>query len=182
MTQTQNLSTFDFNETPVRVIDREGEPWFVLRDVCAVLEHTNPSKAASELDEDEKGLTNGYTLGGTQQLLIVSESGLYSLIFTSRMERAREFKRWVTKEVLPSIRKTGAYSAAGVQHLSSAEEEQVQGIINHLMAAIGDKREGKLTNGDAACLANLCCQFLKAYDVKLRLRAGSGAIAGGLTA
>lgn len=96
-----------------RIVDRNGEPWFVLADVCRVLEIGNPSQAASRLDEDEKAtLINdeGRPGDGAQSFTIINESGLYSLILTSRKPSAKRFKKWVTSEVLPSIRKTGGYT------------------------------------------------------------------------
>lgn len=78
-------------------------------DVCAVLEHTNPTKAVLRLEEDEKGLTTIQGAFGSQDLNVVNESGLYNLIFTSRKPQAKAFRRWVTGEVLPSIRRTGRY-------------------------------------------------------------------------
>ncbi len=97
-----------------------GEPWFVAKDVCAALDITNPRDAIKKmLDDDERGVANfytpanGYQGGGEQQLNVVNESGLYNLIFRSRKPEARAFRKWVTNEVLPSIRRTGAY---GVEH------------------------------------------------------------------
>ena len=93
-----------------RVINRSGNPWFVLVDVCKKLEIANPADAASRLDTDEKdtlGIADG--MGRTRPMTIINESGLYSLILTSRKEAAKRFKKWVTGEVLPSIRMTGAY-------------------------------------------------------------------------
>lgn len=104
------LETFDFNSMPVRVMDRDGQPWFVAADVCRVLELSNPSMACEGLDEDEKGISSADTLGGSQQMRIISESGLYALIFKSRKAEARKFRRWVTSEVLPAIRRTGGYA------------------------------------------------------------------------
>ncbi|NGM39033.1 Bro-N domain-containing protein [Methylobacterium sp. DB0501] len=92
-----------------RVLDRGGDPWFVLTDVCRKLEIGNPSDAAKRLDDDEKGVATIDTPGGRQPATIISESGLYSLILTSRKEGAKAFRKWVTSEVLPSIRKTGSY-------------------------------------------------------------------------
>lgn len=85
------------------------DPWWVLADVCAVTDHTDPSKAAERLDADEKGTTIIRTLGGAQEMLIVSEPGLYKLLQTSRKPIAKRFDRWVRHEVLPQIRKTGGY-------------------------------------------------------------------------
>lgn len=108
----QEIVPFQFESLPVRIISGDDdEPWFVLADVCRVLEHSNPAVAASRLDDDEKGVSNVYTPGGTQVLTIINESGLYSLILTSRKDSAKRFKKWVTSEVLPAIRKTGSYNA-----------------------------------------------------------------------
>lgn len=106
-----NIIPFSFEETAVRVIDGNDGPWFVAADVCAVLEHSDTSKAVSRLDDDERGTNIVRTPSGDQRMLIINESGLYSLILTSRKPSAKRFKKWVTSEVLPSIRKTGQYSA-----------------------------------------------------------------------
>lgn len=100
----------DEDETDFRVIDRNGEPWFVLSDVCSKLGISQPASAARGLDDDEKGVLTMHTPGGPQKKRIVNESGLYSLILTSRKPEAKRFKKWITSEVLPSIRKTGRYS------------------------------------------------------------------------
>ena len=94
----------------IRVIMRLGDPWFVASDACKCLELTNVSKACQTLDEDEKGITKVYTLGGSQDMMLISESGLYTLIMRSNKPEAKVFRKWVTSEVLPSIRKTGSYS------------------------------------------------------------------------
>lgn len=93
----------------VRVVDVDGEPWFVARDVCECLELGNPRTSIALLDEGEKGVHTMDTPGGAQEMSIVSEAGLYSLILRSRKPEAKAFKRWITHEVLPSIRKTGQY-------------------------------------------------------------------------
>lgn len=95
---------FDF-----RIIDRDGEPWFVLADACRALEIGNAPQAASRLDDDEKDIITGDTPGGPQRLNIINESGLYSLILTSRKPSAKRFKKWVTSVVLPQIRRTGSF-------------------------------------------------------------------------
>lgn len=95
----------------VRAINRNGEPWFVAADVCRCLEISNSRDAMTRLDEDEKGVDSTDTLGGTQTVSIVNESGLYSLVLGSRKPEAKLFKRWITHEVIPSIRKTGGYVA-----------------------------------------------------------------------
>lgn len=105
------IQTFNFNNTPVRALtDGNREPWFVAKDVCDVLGLNNVGQALTRLDDDEKSsITLNDGNPGTPNKAIVSESGLYSLILASRKPEAREFQRWVTHEVLPSIRKHGAY-------------------------------------------------------------------------
>lgn len=93
----------------VRVIMQEGEPWFVASDVCNALELTNSRMTVGRLDEDEKGVSSIYTLGGAQNIVVINEPGLYTLVLSSRKPEAKQFKRWITHEVIPSIRKHGAY-------------------------------------------------------------------------
>ena len=94
----------------VRVIDRDGEPWFVAADVCRALEIRNSRDAMSRLDDDEKGVASTDTLGGMQEMSVVNEPGLYALVLGSRKPDAKAFKRWITHEVIPSIRKHGMYA------------------------------------------------------------------------
>lgn len=104
------ITLFNFNSIDVRVITKENEPWFVLNDVCKILEIKNHRDASSKLDNDEKdyvGITDA--IGRERETTIINESGLYSLIIRSRKSEAKHFKKWVTSEVLPSIRKTGGY-------------------------------------------------------------------------
>jgi len=101
---------FTFNGSNLRTTMRNGETWFVASDVCEVLEHSNPRQVVSRLEDDEKGVLSLDTLGGVQKVNVVNESGLYGLIFTSRKPEAKAFRRWVTSEVLPAIRKTGRYA------------------------------------------------------------------------
>ena len=117
-----------YKEHPVRIVDRGGEPWFVAKDVCAVLEIAKVDSAIRSLDEDEKDTHSMSTLGGDQELSIVSEAGLYSLVLRSRKPEAKAFKRWVTHEVLPSIRKTGAYVAPNLSM------EQISAVVRKLGA------------------------------------------------
>ncbi len=94
----------------VRAVRINGEPWFVGKDVAVALGYTNPLKAVRDhVDEEDKGVNDSFTPGGKQKIVIINESGLYSLILSSKLEGAKRFKRWVTTEVLPSIRKHGAY-------------------------------------------------------------------------
>lgn len=105
------LKTWDFSGSEVRTVLVNGEPWWVLKDVCAVLELTTPARVAERLEEDEVNQTHlTDSLGREQNTTIVSESGLYSVILRSDKPQAKPFRRWVTAEVLPSIRKTGSYA------------------------------------------------------------------------
>jgi prophage antirepressor-like protein len=104
-----DVQLFQFGTSEIRVIDRQGEPWFVAKDVCDVLEIENVSQALTRLDEDERNtiiLNEGI---GNPQKGIINESGLYSLVLSSRKPEAKAFKKWVTSEVLPTIRKHGGY-------------------------------------------------------------------------
>lgn len=94
----------------IRIVkDGNCEPWFVAKDVCDILGITNSRDALTALDADEKGVGNIYTLGGSQKMATINESGLYALVLKSRKPEAKEFSRWVRREVLPSIRKHGGY-------------------------------------------------------------------------
>ena len=101
------LQKFMYSNQEVRSTVINGEPWFVAKDICSVLEID--TSQTRRLDEDEKGLRLIQTLGGEQEMLTVNEPGLYSLILGSRKPEAKQFKRWITHEVIPSIRRTGMY-------------------------------------------------------------------------
>lgn len=94
----------------VRTTIIDGKPWFIARDVAIALGYTNPSKAVNDhVDDDDKGVTKRYTLGGDQEMTVINESGLYSLVLSSRLPTAKQFKRWITHNVIPAIRQHGAY-------------------------------------------------------------------------
>jgi len=104
------LQNFNFSGQDVRIIAINDEPWFVGKDVADILGYSNSRKALSDhVDDEDKGVTKSDTLGGNQNITIINESGLYSLILKSKKQEAKQFKRWVTSEVLPTIRKHGAY-------------------------------------------------------------------------
>lgn len=104
------LEIFDYRGQNVRTDSKDDAVWFVAADVCRVLDLGNTAMAVERLDADEKGISSIDTPGGNQQMAVVNEAGLYALILTSRKPQAKEFKRWVTHEVLPSIRKRGLYA------------------------------------------------------------------------
>ena len=134
----ENIMVFEdprFGQQRSTLID--GEPWFVASDVCRALELGNPTRAISRLDDDEKvTLTNskGHSgqLGGAQYLNYISESGLYSLILTNRKPEAKAFKRWITHEVIPSIRKHGAYVTDKVLDQMNEHPEWIPEYIQRL--------------------------------------------------
>ena len=105
------VQAFTYQDQPVRTITVDGQPGFIANDLCSVLELTNPRQTLTYLDDDEKGVTTNDTLGGAQQMAYVTEAGMYSLVLRSRKPEAKMFKRWITHDVLPQIRKTGAYAA-----------------------------------------------------------------------
>ena len=114
-TVSNSLQIFENTDWKVRVVMRDGEPWFVAKDVCECLDLGNPSQAIVRLEDDERWLISNEALRANGCLAVVSEPGLYSLVLGSRKPEAKAFKRWVTHEVLPSIRKTGSYSVAQTQ-------------------------------------------------------------------
>lgn len=124
----------------VRVVERNGEPWFVAKDVCECLELGNPRSSLALLDEDEKGVHSVDTPGGKQEMTIVSEPGLYSLIIRSRKPEAKAFKRWVTHDVIPSIRKRGLYATENV--VNQILDNPEFGI--QLLTALKEEREARV--------------------------------------
>ena len=107
------LQLFNYHNNEVRTVMQNGEPWFVLKDVCSVLGVVDHKSVVRRLDDDEKGVAQILPLGGKggqQETTIINESGLYNVILRSDKPEAKPFRKWVTSDVLPSIRKTGAYS------------------------------------------------------------------------
>ena len=131
MSKLEIFENSEFGE--IRTVEIGGEPWFVGRDVATVLGYSNPRKAIGDhVDDEDKGVTKCDTLGGSQDLTIINESGLYSLILSSKLPTAKAFKRWVTSEVLPAIRKHGLYAIddilenpdIAIQALTKLKEER----------------------------------------------------------
>lgn len=120
----------------VRTVMIDDDLWFVASDVCKALEHTNSRMALERLDEDEKGVSSIYTLGGNQDMAIVNESGLYTLVLGSRKRQAKEFKRWITHEVLPAIRKRGYYATDKVNQYMALPQDYPSAL-----RALADKVE-----------------------------------------
>lgn len=147
--QTAEIIHFSFGKRQVRTLLINDQPCFVATDVCEALAIVNTARALSRLDDDEKGTHAVSTLGGTQNLSVVNESGLYSLILTSRKAEAKIFKKWVTAEVLPAIRKHGRYDDHGKmttlmdELIGMSELNVIKGLIRDKSKAVPvDRRQG----------------------------------------
>lgn len=117
------LMPFTYKNASLRIVEIDSQPWFVAKDVCDILGFANPRPSLALLDEDERGVYTIDTPSGNQEMIIVSEPGLYSLILRSRKPEAKAFKRWVTHEVLPSIRRHGMYATESVVDAMLADPE-----------------------------------------------------------
>lgn len=148
------MNFFNFEDKEVRAQAINGEPWFVGKDVADILGYTNPSKAIRDhVDDEDKGQNETFTPGGMQIMTIINESGLYSLVFKSQLPSAKRFKRWVTSEVLPAIRKTGAYQIPkdpmDALRLMFQATEQTQEKVNQVDARVFHLEENvKLEPGE----------------------------------
>jgi len=124
----QQLTPFDFEGRQVRIVtDAQGEPWFVAADVLSTI--SLDRKALERLDDDEKGVNSIHTPGGVQEMTTVNEPGLYALVLGSRKAEAKRFKRWVTHEVLPAIRKTGSYAVPPIAALPAPTQDRVTSLL-----------------------------------------------------
>ena len=151
MNELKIFKNNDFGE--IRTVTINGEPHFIGKDVAMILGYTNPRKAIIDhIDEDDKtdGVTIRDSIGRDQKPVLINESGLYSLILSSKLPKAKKFKRWVTSEVLPEIRKTGSYTKAPKSFkealfLAYKQQEQIE-ELKRTKAWIGNKREAQAMN------------------------------------
>lgn len=150
MNQLEIFKNREFGE--IRTVTIDGEPWFVGKDVAEILGYSNPRDTlAKHVDDEDKGVAKCDTLGGIQDLTIINESGLYSLILSSKMATAKRFKRWVTSEVLPQIRKTGSYHKRLTPEemmriqlgMVDDHEDRIQHIENTMTIDYGQQQELK---------------------------------------
>ena len=141
------ITIFKYKSDKVRTIIKDGEPWFVLKDVCVVLGITNPTVVSNRLEEDE---VTKYNLGGLSgDSNIINESGLYSVILLSRKPEAKRFKKWITSEVLPEIRKTGSYLRTPQTYIQALEaliesekqKERLKQEKNELQIELDESKE-----------------------------------------
>lgn len=131
MNELQIFNNVEFGE--VRTVVIGNEPFFVGKDVAEILGYANPQKAIRDhVDEEDKGVNETFTPGGIQNLIVINESGLYSLILSSKLPKAKEFKRWVTSEILPTIRKHGAYMTTETVEKAMNDPDFIIGLVTKL--------------------------------------------------
>lgn len=140
------LQVFSYNDKKLRTTEQNGVIWFVAKDVCDMLGHTNARKAVKSLDSDEKmTVTNSYShsgqRGGAQFITFVNEPGMYKLIFKSRKSEAKEFTRWVTHEVLPQIRQHGMYLTDRAAEIASSDPESFDKLLAKYVAECKKSQE-----------------------------------------
>lgn len=144
----------------IRTVTIDGEPWFVGKDIAEALGYGKGKSlnnaVASHVDDEDKGVTEMMTPGGKQSLIIINESGLYSLILSSKLPNAKKFKRWVTSEVLPAIRKTGHYEAPGYAPKATSVGEVVN-LIKITRQTM--KEQGASPTEIAQAVKEICEQF-----------------------
>lgn len=141
----------------IRTVTINGEPWFVGKDIAEALGYKEPTKAAREkVDEEDRGVSKIDTPSGIQNMTVINESGLYSLILSSKLPNAKKFKRWVTSEVLPAIRKTGHYEAPGYAPKATSIGE----VVNLIKITRQTMKEQGATPTDIAqAVKEICEQF-----------------------
>ncbi len=127
------MTIFNFKDNEIRTVMIESEPWWVAKDIADVLEYSDTQVLTRQLDEDEKGMHPVHTPGGLQNLTIVNESGLYSAIINSKKPEAKAFKKWVTSEVLPSIRKTGKFEQSLNHHSDLIDDATTDKMIESFL-------------------------------------------------
>ena len=166
--QSDAIKLYDFNGSSVRVVrDEKGEPWFVANDVCDILEIRNSRQSIAYLDDDEKDtvITND-TIGRQQETNVINEGGLYSLILRSRKPEAKAFKRWVTHEVLPEIRKTGGYVHATPEMTDDEIMARALQVANKTIERKNDQlREQQRLLQEQAPAVEYCNEVLSATNL-----------------
>lgn len=147
------LQSFGFGERLVRVIDQSGAAWFVANDVCEALELNNGRQAVSRLDADEvDGVITNDAMGRAQPTNIVSESGMYALVFTSRKPVARKFRKWVTSEVLPALRQNGRYELPEAEREPPPQRNDALDTLDEAKTALAMVREARQIFGRKAAM------------------------------
>lgn len=161
------LQIFNYNGNVVRTVQIDGEPWWVLKDVCGVLDIEQPTRVAERLEEDEVSQTHVIdSLGRKQNTYIINESGLYNVILRSDKPQAKPFRKWVTNEVLPSIRKTGGYQLPQMSKELRAiimQDQKIQEVENRVNRVQEDLDEFK---EEMPLLALDCDRISRAVHIK----------------
>ncbi|MCG7425094.1 phage antirepressor KilAC domain-containing protein [Kocuria rhizophila] len=154
---SEELTQFIYDDHQVRVVEHEGMPWFVATDLAQVLEYRNASDLTRGLEDEDLRTHIVRTSAGHREALVVSEGGLYTILVRARTERARPFRRWVTHEVLPQIRKTGAYAADRAPQLPKSPDQLVLEAMQILTARV---EESTAKIAELEPKANAWAQFL----------------------
>ena len=166
------LQIFNYQEKEVRTVIKDGEPWFVAKDVCEILEISDTWNAISRLSENMKGTDTISTLGGIQEMNVISEAGVYKLVFTSRKPEAEKFTDWLASEVIPSIRKTGGYVPkqmtqaeilAGLAQVTVEIERKANTALE-----VANKANNKITNALDVFTAPIDKDWRQSMNAKMR--------------
>lgn len=166
------LDLFRYNDHEVRVTLVDGEPWFVASDVATVLDLANVHSSLAALDADEKGIHTVETLRGPQQVVVINEPGLYSLILRSRKPEAKAFKRWITHDVLPAIRKTGSYGAPAAISFEEMTAQVIAGLQERINEAQSRAKELEAPAAAWESLSKAEGDFTVSDAAKILARAG----------
>lgn len=141
------IQNFGFEEHLIRAVERNGNPWFVGKDICTVLDISKHHQALETLDDDERGTCIVGTPSGDQSMIVISEAGVYRLVFRSRKPEAERFKRWLAHEVLPQIRRTGQYQA------QTATPSAPPAPVDEVTRKLAMITEARMTHGPAFAAA-----------------------------
>jgi prophage antirepressor-like protein len=161
--ELQIFNNPEFGE--VRTVNIDGEPWLVGKDVSVALGYANPQRAIRDhVDDEDKGVTEMVTPGGTQKVPIINESGLYSLVLSSKLPTAKAFKRWITHDVIPAIRKTGGYS---MKQKAQAEQDKTREMRAEAMLRNSISKQAKMMMEIAKM------SHIKAYQDVMMAKAGN---------
>lgn len=189
----KSVVPFDFDGISVRAILRDGQPWFVAADVCAALGYANTSKAiADHVDDDDRSNEQLDRSRMGSKSVVINESGLYSLVLSSRKSEAKRFKKWVTSEVLPQIHRTGQYQATWFEkrHAIASTSKVLSAMLQHIREASGKatkdhhyQNEHKLVNSllsgefkgmDREQMSIYDMEFLAHFEIRNAVLIGSG--------
>jgi prophage antirepressor-like protein len=167
-----NLQIFNYQEKMVRTVIKDGEPWFVAKDVCEILKISDTWNAISRLSENTKGTDTISTLGGIQEMNVISEAGVYKLVFTSRKPEAEKFTDWLASEVIPSIRKTGGYvpkqmTQAELTAMIAQNQVEIERTANTALE-VANKASRQITSALDIFTAPIDKDWRQAMNTKMR--------------